>query len=432
MEEARIESIPIGERFKGLLLNWRLWAWLIGAIIVIVFVAIAGKREAGNTLGGAVDLFKCCIFTLNAVTIVFPAFLIAGAVVTFLPTQSVMKYLGAKANRFLSYGVSSISGNILTVCSCNVVPIFSGILRRGAGIGPAFCFVYAAPAIHIVNTIFTYQVIGPRLAIWRFIMVPIIAIITGLMMAFIFRKEERARQAHLESKAQVALVSGGGEGRKGLLFVGAIAATMIFGAWYGFDKFFIPGVGQYLRLGIVIVALVAITILGFKWFGSEEAKEWWRQSYEQIKTIIPISVPAILVIAIVVQHIPFDWIAPTQGQIAARHGFAFGHPQGNHLLPVLASAMFGTLMYFPALTEVAFVKGLLLEHFAVGPALAVLLGGPGLSLPGLLLIARLAGWKKAVAYWVITVSLITLAAWWFGVKYGPYLCSCQLTKAAGQ
>src|SRR4030065_85922 len=101
------------------------------------------EDSVGETRGNAVNLFKCCIFTLNAFTIVLPAFLVAGALVVFGPSQSVMKYLGAKANRIVSYGAASISGNVLVVCSCNVVPIFAGILRRGGGGGPAFSFVCA-------------------------------------------------------------------------------------------------------------------------------------------------------------------------------------------------------------------------------------------------------------------------------------------------
>jgi len=381
-----------------------------------------------ETLGKAVNLFTCCIFTWNAFTIVLPAFLIAGAVVVFIPSQSVMKYFGARANRFIAYGASAFSGNVLTVCSCNVVPIFAGILRRGAGIGPAFCFVFAAPAIHIVNTVMTYQVIGPRLALWRLFTVPLIAVAVGLTMARVFHREERSRQQTLQNDPAIALVAQApGHGRRAGLFFAAVMAVLVFGAWTPLDEQFAKGVGQFVRLGGVLFALAMVTLLALRWFGREETLEWGRQTYLLLRMIVPIFVIAVVVIAIIIAHIPIRWIMPT----ASEHdGLRFGHPQGNRLLPVFLSAVFSTLMYFPMLTEVAFTKGLLLKYFAVGPALALLLGGPGLSLPGLLLVSRVAGWKKTIVYWVVMVVLITLVAFFFGSYFGQYLCSCQLQAQA--
>jgi len=377
-----------------------------------------------GTIGQAVNLFECCIFTLDAFTIVLPAFLVAGAIVVFLPSDAVMRYFGARANRFVSYGAAAISGNILSVCSCNVVPIFAGILRRGAGIGPAFCFVFAAPAIHIVNTMFTYQVIGLKLAFWRFITVPIIAVLVGLAMAFLFRREERAALARPASNPAVALVSQSpGELHKGAGFLGLLVAVMVFGAWKPLDPHLPGHLAHFARVGGVLLALAALVPLALRWFGREETLEWARQTWLLIRMIVPIFAVAVIVIALIVSAIPLTWIMPTA---AAEGTLVFGHPHGNRFLPILISSVFSTLMYFPMLTEVAFTKGLLLKYFALGPALALLLGGPGLSLPGLLLLSRIAGWKKTVAYWLIMVSLITLVALFFGSYFGQYICSCQL------
>jgi uncharacterized membrane protein YraQ (UPF0718 family) len=376
-----------------------------------------------KTLGDAVNLFRCCVFTWNALGIVLPAFLIAGALVVFVPSYTVMKYLGAKANRILSYGVSAISGNILTVCSCNVVPIFAGILRRGAGIGPAFCFVFAAPAIHIVNTVMTYQAIGLKLALWRFFAVPIIAVLVGLSMALLFRGEERRRQQTFQDPSSLAPIEEApAHARRAGAFLGALILVLIYGAATPIDSLLPPPAGQLLRLGGVLVWLLLLTWLAVRWFGKEEAREWGRQTWLLLRMILPIFIPAVIVIALIVQHIPFGWIAPTVGQPG---GLRFGHPQGNGLLPVFLASVFSTLMYFPMLTEVLFTKGLLLKYFALGPALAILLGGPGLSLPGLLLVSRVAGWKKTLAYWLVMVLLVTLVAWFFGSYFGRYECSCQ-------
>jgi len=390
-----------------------------------------------RTLGDAINLFTCCIFTLNAFSVVLPAFLIAGALVVFIPGQSVMKYLGAKANRVLSYGVSAMSGNVLTVCSCNVVPIFASILRRGAGIGPAFCFVFAAPAIHIVNTVFTYQVIGLQLAMWRFITVPIIAVLVGISMAVLFRREEAARQCEIQNRASGTvdlLERTPEETRRGELFLLMLVGVLLFGAWLSLDAYF-PGellgvgAGKLVRLGGVIVALALLVKLSLIWFGREETAEWGRQTWLLLRMIVPIFVAAVLVIAVVVQHIPINWIMPTATQTG---GLRFGHPQGNGILPVFLAAIFGTLMYFPLLTEVAFTKGLLLQQFAVGPALAILLGGPGLSLPGLILVRKVAGVRKMLVYWAIMVVLISIVAYFCGRYIGDYLCSCQLQRQSAQ
>jgi uncharacterized membrane protein YraQ (UPF0718 family) len=375
-------------------------------------------------LGDAVDLFKCCIFTLNAFTIVLPAFLVAGALVVFVPSYSVMKYLGARASRIISYGVAAVSGNVLTVCSCNVVPIFAGILRRGAGIGPAFCFVFAAPAIHIVNTAFTYQVIGPRLALWRFFTVPIIAVVLGAIMATIFRKEEKDRQCEVQGGGAVSLVAATAEqARRGELFLGLLIGVLIFGAWMPLDGNLPGKLGQYVRLAGVLIAAGVLTRLAVKWFGREESREWGRQTWLLLRMILPIFAVSVIVIAFIIQRIELKWIMPTAADTG---GIRFGHPEGNSLPAVFIASVFSTLMYFPMLTEVAFAKGLLLRHFALGPALALLLGGPGLSLPGLLLVSKVAGWKKMIVYWLLMVTLITLVAFAFGTHYGEYECSCQL------
>jgi uncharacterized membrane protein YraQ (UPF0718 family) len=381
--------------------------------------------EAGveATLGDAVNLFRCCIFTWKFFTIVIPAFLIAGAVVVFVPTQTVMRLMGARANRFVSYGVSSVSGNVLTVCSCNVVPIFAGIMRRGAGIGPAFTFIFAAPAIHIVNTMATYATVGPVLALWRLVTVPIIAIGVGLSMAFLFRHEERA-QADSERKAVALVAAEPGQGRKAVLFLGALVLVLALGASIDPEQFHWvrKGLGGYVMVPTVLVALGATGSLAWRMFSAEEAKEWLRQTWLLMRWIIVVFVISVIIIAIAVKHIPLSWIMPTADN---PNRLAFGHPNGNRLLPVFLSAAFSTLMYFPMLTEVAFTKGLLLQNVALGPALAMLLGGPGLSLPGLILVSKVAGWRKTVVYWLVMVVLITLVSYLFGNIMTKYHCPCQ-------
>jgi hypothetical protein len=395
-----------------------------------------------RTLGDAVNLFTCCIFTWKAVVIVLPAFLAAGAVITFVPDTSVMRYFGARANKFVSYGMSSVSGLVLNVCSCNVVPIFAGILRRGAGIGPAFTFVYAAPAIHIVNAVFVLQVIGPKMALWRFLAVPVIAVMVGLMMRFLFRGEDEARHREMQAAtAAVDLTSIAGSGRGAAVLVAMLLSILVFGAWDGIGEFLgkrvadvlLPAAAASVNWKLVGVWIRVIgasaLILGAVWyslrrFGREETTEWGRQTYLLLRMVLPVFIPAVIAIALLVNHIPISWLAPTK-ENPPLGGLVLSYPQGDRLLPTFLAAVFGALMYFPILTEVAFVKGLLLQQVAVAPALAILLTGPGLSLPGLILVRRVAGLKKMAIYFALMIVLATAVSYLFGHLYGRYLCACQ-------
>ncbi len=444
VEEAEIVQSSFGDRLKGLLLNWRVWVLTAGIVLLVGFVAFMGKVKAGGTLGDAVDLFECCILTWKAVVIVFPAFLAAGAIVTFIPDTAVMRYLGHRAAKWKSYSIGSVTGVLLSVCSCNVVPIFIGILRRGAGIGPAYTFVYAAPAINIITMIMILQVIGPYMALIRAIAVPVIAVIVGLLMAFLFRREEAQRRQETEKTAAPALESlpgqSGPSAGRAIFLVALVLSVLVFGAWDGMGTWVRDNLAASVLsaavlssidwglAGIMLRILGALGIMalsGFlavRWYSREEAVEWMRQTGILLKTVLPIFIPAVLVIAVVVNHIPIQWLHRTAANPDA---FVFGHPNGNRFPQVLVATIFGSLMYFPLLTEVAFVKGMLKNDLALGPAMAILLTGPGLSLPGLLLLNKIVGFRKTLVYFVIMVSLVALIAYAFGVKLGPYECVCR-------
>jgi hypothetical protein len=217
------------------------------------------------------------------------------------------------------------------------------------------------------------------------------------------------------------------ETKRGEVFLLMLIAVLCFGAWLSIDPYFPGSVGKVVRLVGVLIALALLLKLSFRWFGKDETQEWGRQTWMLLRMIVPIFVVAVIVIAIIVNHIPINWIMPTAAESG---GIRFGQPEGNGILPVFLAAVFGTMMYFPMLTEVAFTKGLLLKYFALGPALAILLGGPGLSLPGLILVRKVAGLKKMLVYWGVTVVLITLLAYFFGRYFGAYECSCQRQGAA--
>ncbi len=440
MEQAEVMPATAGEKLRRLALNWKTWVVLVGAGVLGFFLINLGEVKTASTLGDAVDLFKCCILTWKAVVIVLPAFVAAGAVVTFVPDSAVMRYLGRRTAKWKSYGIASTTGMILSVCSCNVVPIFMGILRRGAGLGPAYCFVYAAPAISLITMIMTFQVIGPYMAGARIIATAIIAITAGLLMSLFFRREDakRAQAASPPAALESLALQPDHAGRKALALVALILSVLIFGAWDGLGGWLRNtvgggnagsvdwnGLGIGLRMfgGLAVMALAAV--LAIRWFSKEEAVEWARQTGYLLRTVLPIFIPAVLVIGVIVNHIPIHWIMPSA---ANKDAFVFGHPNGNHYPQVLVSTLFGGIMYFPLLTEVAFVKGMLKHDLAIGPALAILLAGPGLSLPGLLLLNKVVGLRKTVVYFVIMVILVSGISYAFGQAVGPYQCVCRQMK----
>ncbi|MCP4650848.1 MAG: permease [PVC group bacterium] len=279
-----------------------------------------------------------------------PAFFIAGAISVFVSKAVVIKYFGAQAKKILAYGVASVSGAILAVCSCTVLPLFSGIYKRGAGLGPAIAFLYSGPAINILAVIMTARILGWQLGLARAIGAVLFSIAIGLCMHFIFLKEENARQAEGEFQF--------GEEKKNRS-LGQNMAHFIFASW-GFAKQILP----LLLLGV----LVAGFLLG-------------RPGQEGI--------------------IPSRFIQMLVG--------------GNSLFSNFFAAIAGAFMYFATLTEVPILQGLIGAGMGKGPALSLLLAGPALSLPNMLVIRSVIGTKKTVVYVGLVVVMATLSGIIFGV-----------------
>ncbi|MBI2300472.1 MAG: permease [Armatimonadetes bacterium] len=355
-----------------------------------------------------VDVFKCCIFSWDFVPVVLPAFLIAGAVPVFISTRSILKHLGYKAKPVVAYAVSSLSGFVLSACSCNIVPLAKSIYERGAGMGPAFAFLYGGAAINFVSSAWVFSVVGFKMGLWRTIAAPVISTLTGLTMYFMFRREERQRRAKLEITEQAALAEERANPRHVFYLFALLMAILCIGG---------RGIHWYIR----IPTLIAIgTILGWKlteWFHVEDLGDWMRETGHLLKMVLPVLVPAILVIGYLQNNkVTWNWLYQQFYPLMGENGFW----QSFH------AAVFGSLMYFPLLTEVALTKALLkTQMIAVGPALAILLNGPGVSLPGAILVGKLFGWRKAVVYEALEIFFGTIAAWLFGKFYGQYQCPCQ-------
>jgi uncharacterized membrane protein YraQ (UPF0718 family) len=357
-----------------------------------------------------------------------------------------MKYLGAGAKKVVAYGVASVSGSILAVCSCTVLPLFAGIYRMGAGLGPATAFLYSGPAINVLAIILTARVLGPQLGLARAVGAVVFAVVIGILMHLIFRKEEVAK-----ANAQMAM-SGPEAGRplgQTALYFALMVGVLVFanwgrpesatGAWQAVwsVKWTVTG-ALSVGLGVVLVvwfglnwwkvlavgaptALTALLVPGHPTVpfaagvvglsvvtstSSGEAGEWFSQSWGFAKQILPLLLFGVLIAGGLLGRpgheglIPSRWVSSAVG--------------GNSLSANFLASVAGAFMYFATLTEVPILQGLLGSGMGKGPALALLLAGPALSLPNMLVIRSVMGTTKTLVYVTLVVALSTVA----GVLYG--------------
>ena len=324
----------------------------------------------------------------------------------FVSQASVLKYFGATARKILSYSVASVSGTILAVCSCTVLPLFAGIYTRGAGIGPATAFLYSGPAINVLAIVLTARVLGWQLGLARAIGAILFAVITGLLMAFIFRKEDAERTA-----GQIYLPDEGEKGRtlvQDSLFMLTMVLILIFAA------FAHPAPGAtglwpaiYAAKWYITAALLIILAFMLKaWFVKDERVMWVQSTWGFMKQIFPLLGAGVLVAGFMLGRPGHSALIPER-YIQTLVG-------GNSVWANLFASVSGALMYFATLTEVPILQGLLGAGMGQGPALSLLLAGPALSLPNMLVIGGVMGVKKTATFCAIIVVLSTIA----GMLYG--------------
>jgi len=376
-----------------------------------------------------------------------PAFFIAGAITVFVSQTSVMKYLGPLSNRFLSYSVASVSGSILAVCSCTVLPLFAGIYQMGAGIGPATAFLYSGPAINILAIVLSAKVLGWQIGLARAVGSIGFSYIIGLTMAFIFREDETEkmkRQMAIPPEEPSLLLW------QQIIYMASMIGVLVFANWakpgiteglwhevYTLKWYITAGFGllfsytfvKWLKasfrvslMGIIIVALLAIIfpkypLLSFSagiafliYAGktsSPETKGWIDATWTFTLTILPLLLGGVLIAGFLLGMpgtdngiIPSKWIALLVG--------------GNSLFANLMASVVGAFMYFATLTEVPIVQGLLGSGMGKGPALALLLSGPALSLPNMIVIRSILGTKKSFVFFGLVIGLSTLVGMIFG------------------
>jgi uncharacterized membrane protein YraQ (UPF0718 family) len=342
----------------------------------------------------------------HVLTCLIPAFFIAGAIAVFVSQAAVLKYFGATAKKILSYSVASVSGTVLAVCSCTVLPLFAGIYTRGAGIGPATAFLYSGPAINVLAIVLTARILGWQLGLARAIGAVLFAVITGLLMAFLFRKDDAARttgQIHVPDEEK--------KGRSLLqdaLYMLTMVMILIFAA------FARPAAGStglwpaifavkwYITASLMIVLVLMLK----RWFTREELANWVQSTWGFMKQIFPLLGAGVLVAGFMLGR-------PGHPALIPEH-YIHTLVGGNSLWANLFASISGALMYFATLTEVPILQGLIGAGMGKGPALSLLLAGPALSLPNMLVIGGVMGIKKTAAFCTIIVIMSTIA----GMTYG--------------
>ncbi|MBN1942877.1 MAG: permease [Phycisphaerae bacterium] len=356
-----------------------------------------------------------------------PAFFIAGAIGVFVSQASVMRYLGPRANKALAYGVASVSGSILAVCSCTVLPLFAGIWRMGAGLGPACAFLYSGPAINVLAIILTARVLGLELGVARAVGAILFSIIIGLAMHLIYRREEIAKTDGVDIALPADDVT-----RplwKNAMFFAAMIGVLVFANWAPPTDGGAQAVVYHARW--IITGVFAVGLAGMipAWFRRDELGLWVGGTWGFAKQILPLLLAGVLVAGFLLGRPGHEGVIPSryvEMLVGAKPdvflettGLAGGASEGfwRTSWPFwsnLFAAAAGALMYFATLTEVPILQGLLGAGMGKGPALALLLAGPALSLPNMLVIAGVLGAKKALTFILLVIVMATISGMLFG------------------
>ncbi|MCX7944286.1 MAG: permease [Deltaproteobacteria bacterium] len=332
-----------------------------------------------------------------------PAFFIAGAISVFISQDSLMRYLGIKANKIVAYSVASISGSVLAVCSCTVLPIFAGIYKRGAGLGPAITFLYSGPAINILAIILTARVLGIEIGVARAIGSILFSVLIGIIMAILFKSNDRERisdtsELPYEPPKKKSLVNA--------IYFTLLVGLLIFLNWGEAENNnffnFVHSIKWYLS-GLVFIFLCITT---FKWFTKDELILWADSSWQYIKMMFPLLFVGVFAAGFLFGRPGNEGIIPSE--------FVRSLVGGNSLTSNLFASVIGTIMYFATLTEVPIVQGLLGSGMGKGPALALLLSGPALSLPNIIVISNILGTKKTMVYVLLVIIFSTIIGLIFG------------------
>lgn len=322
----------------------------------------------------------------HVLTCLVPAFFIAGAIAVFIKKDAVMKYLGPQAAKWKSYGIASVSGSILAVCSCTILPLFASIRKRGAGLGPAITFLFSGPAINIAAMFLTISVLGLHIGLARIVLAIGLSLLVGISMQLIFREQAEKKGLVLEeSKTAVVPTT-----TLAFFFAFMVGILVVNGLQIAqWIKYAIMGL---LALGVVIIAVVK--------FQRSTTKEWLGETWSFTKQLMPLLFIGVFIAGFLMPLLPEDLIVSLVGQ--------------NTVLANVIASVFGAFMYFSTLTEIPILQALIAKGMHSGPALALLLAGPSLSLPNMLVVRSVLGTKKTAVYVLLVIVYATIG----GLVYG--------------
>ena len=349
--------------------------------------------------------------SLHVMTCLVPAFFIAGAIAALLSKEVVLKYFGADAKKWLSYSVASCSGTILAVCSCTVLPMFAGIYKRGAGIGPATAFLYSGPAINLLAIVLTARVLGLAIGIARAISAVLMAVVIGMSMAALFERVENTEAKEKRATPAIAMIEDDTEEQRPgyitVLFFTLLVAILLVGA-----SGLISWVTKLIVLAFMILGLA---VLVTRSYSKDEVRAWGSETWWLTRRIFPILLVGVFVIGLIggiaAIYAPSHDPQIAVGELTKPY---FGY---NSFFSCLLSSLVGAILYMPTLLEVPIVGnlfGFTTGQMAAGPALSLLLAGPSLSFPCMVVIWRTIGWQKASIYIALVVLISTIV----GVVYG--------------
>lgn len=436
----------------------KILGWIAAAFAAIFFMPL-GSEPFLTAIGATLDLSQWYARE-HVVLCLLPAFFIAGVIAVFISQGSVVKYFGANARKWLSYTVAAVSGSILAVCSCTILPLFTSIYKRGAGLGPAIAFLYSGPAISILSIILTARILGIEMGIARVVGAVGFSVVIGLAMSFLFRKEEKAKQEeqmnivpppekrpmwqtafHFFTLVLILVFANWGApdasdkgvwlslftykwyitGGLGILLCMSLVYILKLPAWKVCLAAVLTGISALLAASLVadaklvplvpmLVAITALSAVLLTDARNEENRDWALSSWGFAKQILPLLAAGVLVAGFLLGStheetaiagiIPNDWIVWAVG--------------GNSIGANFFASFVGAFMYFATLTEVPIIQGLLASGMGEGPALALLLAGPSLSLPNMLVIRGVLGTKKTIVYVALVIAMATVSGFVFG------------------
>jgi len=359
---------------------------IIAAVFALFYFIPYNSAWFNNSVVSGVNLLNDYA-KQHVLTCLIPALFIAGAIIVFIQKDKVLKYLGAGAKKWVSYTIASVSGAILAVCSCTILPLFAGIRKRGAGLGPAITFLFAGPAINIAAIFLTMSVLGYEIGLARIIAAITISIIVGITMALIFR-EEVEKGTFLSQESDKLKLSNLVIASFFILMVGVLVVNGL-----QIDKML-----KYSLMGLLALSVVVLVWLKF---GKELTTKWIGETWTFSKTILPLLFIGVFIAGFIMPLLPETLITSLVGQ--------------NTFLGNLIASIFGAFMYFSTMTEIPIVQALIAKGMAAGPALALLLAGPSLSLPSMLVIRKVLGTGKTAVYVGLVIIYSTIAGLIFGM-----------------